>query len=150
MDRPFYNFKILQNTHRFEFESVGKRSIKKVILYQETTLDSFYNLTLADLLPDGSTDIESISNNGDMPVILATIAQSIMIFLKTYPFSRIAFSGSSESRTRLYQIAISKELDGFSNLFTVYGFYNDEIKPFERNKNYQGFVITSNSSKLAL
>ncbi len=39
MDRPFYNFKVLENAYRFKFNSVGPNGvIPKIIVYSKTDL----------------------------------------------------------------------------------------------------------------
>ena len=119
-------------------------------MYQETNFENFYNLTLADLQIDGTIDINTVSNNGDMVTILATVFQSLLVFFDEYPRSRVVFSGSSQSRTRLYQIALSKELHFFEDAFLIYGFKDDKIELFRRNQSYEGFVITLKTNKLSI
>jgi hypothetical protein len=142
MTHPFYDFTVLNEALRFEFDSVGKRIIPKVILFATTDLPNIYSLTLANLLPDGSLDDTTVSDNGDMEKILATVFQCITVFLNDYPDSIVGFSGSSVSRTRLYQIAIARELEEANTRFNVWGFTQDIIEPFQRNKAYEGFLIS--------
>jgi hypothetical protein len=69
MDKPFYDFVILEDAFRYEFTSIGEKEILKVIVYQQTDLPDFFSLTLADVLPDGSLDVFVESKNGDMEKI---------------------------------------------------------------------------------
>ena len=96
MDKPFYDFDILEDAFKYEFISVGHLNIKKIIVYQTTNLPDFYSLTLADVLPNGELDVFSESKNGDMEKVLATVIQTIQIFLSRYPNAKIAFSGRLE------------------------------------------------------
>ncbi|MDZ7933794.1 MAG: hypothetical protein U5M51_02225 [Emticicia sp.] len=81
MEEPFYNFRILNDALRFEFESIGKRKLKKVILFSDTTIPNLYQLSLADINEDGSLDFLNVSNNNDRNTILATVFQTTSIFL---------------------------------------------------------------------
>ena len=145
MTHPFYDFTILNEALRFEFDSVGKRIIPKVILFSVTDLSSIYSLTLANLLPDGSLDDTTVSDNGDMEKVLATVLQCVIVFLNDHPNAIVAFSGSSISRTRLYQIAIARELQQAIDRFNVWGLTQDTVEPFERNKSYEGFLVSLKS-----
>jgi len=50
-------------------------------------------------------------------------------------------TGSTTARTRLYQISISKQLSEISTEFEIYGIFNLEVFPFERNVNYDAFLV---------
>ena len=79
MDSPFYNFEVLEDAYRFTFKSVGRKGvIPKIIVYSKTDLPDYYNLALGDIKPDGSLDVLSKSNNGDMEKILSTVIQTLM------------------------------------------------------------------------
>lgn len=141
MDQPFYQFSILDNTHRFDFVSQGRQVIQKVIIYQATTIPDLYNLVLADVLPDGSFDVHTVSNNGDRDTVLATVAQTLVTFFDRHSTSRVIFYGSTPARTRLYQIGIAQELDKIKGRFEIRGITGSTIEPFQRNKNYEAFVF---------
>jgi hypothetical protein len=49
----------------------------------------------------------SISNNGDSPKVLATVASTVYAFLERYPDAYVFATGSTNSRTRLYRMGIS-------------------------------------------
>lgn len=145
MTHPFYDFTVYDEAHRFEFDSIGKKVIPKVIVLSSTDLPRIYSLTLANLLADGSLDDTTVSDNGDMEKILATVFQCMAAFLDDHPTSIVAFAGSSESRTRLYQIAIARELEEASNRFNIWGLTQDVIEPFQRSKAYDGFMVSLKS-----
>jgi hypothetical protein len=141
MDKPFYEFTILDDAFRFEFTSIGKNKIEKVVIFQKTNLKSYYNLVLSDLLPDGTIYVFAVSNNGDLEKIIATVGQTIIAFLAYNPDAYVAFSGSTPARTRMYNIILTKE---FSNLgkYNLVGLRNLELVPFETNQIYEAFVIS--------
>ena len=110
MDSPFYNFDVLEDAYRFTFNSVGPNGvIPKIIIYSKTDLPDYYNLALGDVRPDGTLDVFSKSNNGDMEKILATVIQTLMVFLAYHSEANVFFAGSTPTRTRLYQIVRTAE-----------------------------------------
>ena len=142
MDKPFYDFKILDEALRFEFESVGgQKNIKKIIRYAETDIANLYNLSMVDLLDNGLESDISVSNNQDMEMILATVFQTVGTFLRINPARQVFFMGSTPTRTRLYQMAINHELNEASKLFEIKGLTDDGFELFIANKTYQAFVI---------
>lgn len=78
-----------------------------------------------------------------MPTILATVFQTIYYFLEQHPAATVGFKGSSASRTRLYQVAITRELDEVLQRFDVWGIKlsDNQPEPFQRNTPYQSFFI---------
>jgi hypothetical protein len=151
MDKPFYDFEVRQEATRFEFTSVGKRAVRKIIAIQETTVPGFFNVLLGDSLPNGEVDVYAVSDNGDRDKILATVAQAMNQFLLLYPDAYLFFVGSTSTRTRLYQMAISHAWDSISNQFEVVGLNAaGQLVPFERNQSYEGFVVSRKDVKLTL
>lgn len=145
MNYPFYQFTLSGEALRYEFTSVGKQSISKVVIFSTTDLSGIYSLTLANLLPDGSLDDMTINDNGDMETILATVLQCMIAFLDQYPKAIVAFSGSSMARTRLYRIAIVRELQAATNRFNIWGLTQEAVEPFTPNRPYEGFLISLKS-----
>ena len=145
MTHPFYQFTTSTEALRFEFVSVGKQIIPKVVIFNATDLANIYSLTLANLLPDGSLDDMTVSDNGDMEKILSTVFQCLSVFLKQRPESVAAFAGSTDVRTRLYRIAIAHELQQAQERFSIWGLTNEVVELFRPNKAYQGFLISLKS-----
>lgn len=143
MNQPFYPFTVLDEAMRYEFVSYGKQTIHKTVIYFATDIPNLYSLTLANIRSDHSLDVYSVSDNGDMPMILSTVFQTIEHFLHHHPDSTIGFKGSSESRTRLYQVAIARELDEALERFNIWGIRtaDNQPEPFRRNIPYQSFFI---------
>lgn len=145
MTHPFYQFTSSVEALRFEFISIGKQSIPKIVIFTMTDLPGIYSLTLANLLPDGSLDDMTVNDNGDMEIILATVLQCLNAFLDQYPKAIVAFSGSTMARTRLYRIAIARELQQATNRFNIWGLTQDAVEPFKPSKAYEGFLISLKS-----
>jgi len=127
----------------FEFISKGtKGEIQKIIQFQKTEIYELYNLAFGDKnITTGEINDEIISNNGDLKQILATVISSLNIFTDRYPNYWVYITGSTESRTRLYQIGISIYLYEIEEIYLVWGNINDSWERFIKNKNYNGFLI---------
>ena len=128
----------------YQFVSIGpKGEIAKLIKYTETGKANVYNLGFGDKI--GNTedfDDEIISNNEDSIRVLATVAASVYLFTDNYPNAYIFATGSTSSRTRLYQIGIADNLKEIEEGFYVWGEYNKKWEIFQKNKNYTAFLVT--------
>ncbi len=142
MEQPFFDFNQIDESLSFSFESTGKRNIEKRVIFQKLDLENFYQLALVDLKEDGTFDDKIVSNNGDRDTVLATIFQILNYFLTIVPDIVVLFAGSTDSRTRLYQIALNSELEKASKNFNISGFNNNLFESFVKNKTYEAFAIT--------
>ncbi len=126
----------------FEFISIGKKGeIVKVVQYSPTGIPNVYNLGFGDKdLITGKISDSVISDNGDGQMVLATVAATIFEFTKTYPSSQVIAVGVSKSRTRLYQIGISNNLQEIGKSFDIYGYVQGKWTPFEKGNNYDAFL----------
>lgn len=126
----------------FEFYSEGpKGSIKKVIEYQEFSKNIF-NLMFGDWDEKSKKIINhSRSNNGDRDKILATVASTVIDFMRTRSKAVIFAKGETPEKTRLYQMAINKNWEIISRLFIIKGFYLGVWEPFKKGKNYDACML---------
>jgi len=106
---------------RFTFTSVGKRSIEKVVDFIPTGSPNVMNLSFGDRLPDGSIDYVTVSDNGDIRRVLATVVSIINNFTSSRPEVWIYFEGSTVERTRLYNRTLKIYYPIFSKLFEIWG-----------------------------
>ncbi|SKB58782.1 DUF6934 family protein [Dyadobacter psychrophilus] len=130
-----------ENT-RFQFQSVGKRGVFEKVIFITAMSDDIYNLALVDynVETEEYNDI-SVTDNGDMPEVLATVLKAVTIFLNINPTKTIYFEGSSPARTRLYQIAISKIYNYDESEFLIQGSKGENWSIFEPNINFESFLI---------
>ncbi len=143
MNLDRYKVKISEHFTIYDFVSEGHLGkIEKSIKYEEMQ-KGIYNLGFGDKNPiTGEVDDIVITNNGDMPKILATVAFSMYIFTTNNPNAWIYVTGSSESRIRLYRMAINKYIEEINEDFIVYTSLEDEEwYPFEPDTNNQKFLI---------
>lgn len=127
----------------FEFESVSEqKTVKKVVVYTPFGDNSdIFNLGLVDALSDGSYSDKSVTNNDDMEKVMATVIRTLLRFFEKYPTKMVYIEGSTAERTRLYRIIISRELSAIEELFAIYGLLDSLSEPFQKNQNYDAFVI---------
>jgi len=145
MKYPRYQYSSDKDLHVFEFVSIGRKgSIKKIVQYTEMSVEGYYNLAFGDLNEEtGDIDDRVITNNGDSLKVLSTVASSVYAFTGKYPKTKVFATGSSESRTRLYRMGISNNLEELKEDFLVYGLTKDEIfEEFIAGENYLGFLVT--------
>lgn len=138
-----YRLKANKKFVSFSFISVGpKGSIEKRIIYSKSDERGVYNLAFGDRI-EGSKEIDDtvVTNNKDRDKVLATVAASVYIFTDKYPNVWVILTGSTESRTRLYRIGISHYFDELRKDFIIYGYLNDKWVDFEKNKDYEAFII---------
>ncbi|MDH7460334.1 hypothetical protein QEG73_03560 [Chitinophagaceae bacterium 26-R-25] len=128
---------------RFQFYSIGpKGKVKKQIEFDQfPSAPEVYNLAFGDVNECGTIDDLAVTGNHDRNKVLMTVALTVNRFLQRHPESHIFLSGSTPARSRLYQIAISNNLEEIQHNFVIYGYTNDQWELFEPNKNYQAFLI---------
>jgi hypothetical protein len=144
MNLELYPFLTNNEFQEYSFYSDGpKGKIKKTVVYTKINDDPIiYNLAFGDEDPNtGLISDNIISNNEDRDIVLATVANTINTFTDHYGNNLIYATGSTPARTRLYQISITKLLDEISLDFDVYGIIDDEVFPFNRNVNYEAFLV---------
>ena len=126
----------------YEFLSEGpKGTIKKVVLFQEVE-DNVFNLAFGDWDEEKQKiNDKTRSNNSDRDKVLATVASTVIDFIKYHPDASIFAQGSTRARTRLYQIAILSNLEEISKSFEIQGNSGGFWEPFEDKKNYQAILL---------
>ncbi|QJD79353.1 DUF6934 family protein [Spirosoma rhododendri] len=146
MNEPAYPFQEGPLEYTYRFESVSEQAvIQKVVLFTETSRAGLFNMALVDELSDGELSDIVVSNNEDLIMVLATVFRIAEHFLNRSPSYGIIFQGSDERRTRLYRIAISRELAVLSKTYELFGFKNDRFTLFQSNQDYERFLIRRRS-----
>jgi hypothetical protein len=151
----YQKYELLVNTDFtvFEFISSGKNGeIQKAIKYTQTLNPDVYNLGFGDIISyneeTGEVEIDDdiVSNNGDIAMILATVAYSAAIFIKHNPNVMVLFGSSNAAKLRLYRMAISRNFEEISKTFHVFGAVRNDMGqiinvPFEANDDFIGFFV---------
>lgn len=114
----------------------------KIVLFVPTAIPDSYTVILGDLQNDGSVDVVGTSGNGNTELILATVAKAIAFFLSDHPEAEVLIEGSTQARTRLYQIAIVRELRDIGSYFDIYGLTTDGYEVFQQGRSYLSFTVS--------
>jgi len=138
----YEGFAVAEDYSQFDFVSHGKKGpICKRVAFTMTEMDNIFNLAFGDVGENGEFDDLRISDNGDRNKILATVVNIITSYTDRYPGRWILFQGSTESRTRLYRMAIGLNLEELSVKFEIYTFEEDKLVLFCKNMNVNAFLI---------
>jgi hypothetical protein len=139
-------YKFLENSSNniYSFKSVGEKGeITKIVQFEQINNTNFYNLAFGDLDEKTMTPNDLIkSNNGDREKVLATVAFIVLRFLDKNPNVIIYAKGSTFSRTRLYQMGVSKYYHQMNEKYVIFGVKNDEVLPSEEGINYESFLVS--------
>lgn len=150
MKYPRYQYTTERELHFFEFESVGIRgTFRKVVAYTEMSVEGYYNLGFGDYnKKTGEVDDKIVTNNGDGMKVLSTVVSTLYSFTGKYPEAKVFATGSTESRTRLYRMGISNNLEELKEDFFVYGLkIDDTFEEFIIGEDYLGFLVTRKNKK---
>lgn len=140
-------------SENFEFLSQGVNTFQMKVNYtylgiEPVTQKHLYNLGFGVVCFDSETGLEDIddkiiTNNGDKDKILSTVALTAISFFDEHPNSILFFQGSSPSRTRTYQMAIGQNIEMLKKNFIIRGYVENSDLPevFQKNKNYEAFLI---------
>lgn len=127
----------------YEFVSFGSHGpVEKLVVYSSTNLHNFFNLGFGDkdALTGGIDDLV-VTNNGDSLRVMATVASTIYLFTDEFPDAKVFATGSTKSRTRLYRMGISNNLETITTDFEVYGLIDSTWEDFVPGREYQAFLV---------
>ena len=138
-----YPLTIGETSMVFEFISEGLNGkISKLVVYRETNLHNLYNLGFGDKNDKtGNIDDVIITNNGDSQKVLATAAATLLHFMDKYPDAMVYITGTTKSRTRLYRIGITNNLEMIKMDFDVFGQRYDGWEVFRKGVDYDAFLV---------
>ncbi len=107
----------------YEFISEGPRGlIHKLVQFRETNLKGVFNLAFGDKdMKTGEINDTVISNNNDSEKVIVTVVSTIYAFTDKYPDAWIYATGSTEARTRLYRMGITKYFSEVIDDFEILG-----------------------------
>ena len=149
MGNERYELKVKSDTMSFRFTSIGpKGEIPKLVVYSKTPVKDLYNLGFGDEdINTGTIDDFVVTDNKDSQKVLATVAFTVYAFIDAYPNALIIARGSTKARTRLYQMGISNNLEAITTDFIVWGRKEGVWSFFEKNVQYDTFLITHKKNK---
>ena len=144
-----YELKASASLLRFEFYSTGpKGKIKKLVIFKAFKYSpNVFNLGFGDVGKDGNLNDLIITGNKDSKKVLATVASTIFRFFERHPDAYVFAIGGTKSRTRLYRMGITNNLEEINKSFEIYGYINQNWEKFEKAKDYEAFLIKLISGK---
>jgi hypothetical protein len=145
MNLDRYEYSTNDTFLNFEFCSDGPNGkIKKLIRFSPQNVNgvTYFSLGFGDYNNDtNKVDDQVITNNQDKTKVLVTVAATVLEFTSYFPDMMVYAKGSTPARTRLYQMGIAANWLEIQSLLHVYGFINNQWQPFEKNVNYEAFLI---------
>lgn len=146
MNQTPYPFTRTHN--RYIFVSKGNTTIFKAVDFTSMKSRSTFNLCFGDVDIDNQIDDFAISNNGDMKRVLATVIHIIADFLIRNPKAIVYFTGSTATRTNLYQRIVKTHYQQLSAQFEIFASIKsgNRLKKVKFNPHtgiaYSNFFIT--------
>ena len=129
----------------FDFVSEGPNGIiVKRVSFRLIIEDgiTFFNLAFGDWNEqEQQIDDRIRSNNHDTKKVLATVAAIVIGFMEKFHEMSIYAKGSSNARTRLYQMGIVAHYQEIDKLLNIYGYLNNEWQQFKKGVNYEAFAV---------
>jgi hypothetical protein len=150
LKKPKYHYKSEPNLNIYEFISEGKNGlIRKMLEFQKTEAEGVFNLAFGDYDEKTKTiDDLIVTNNGDSQKVLATVASIVFVFMEKHPNAMIYTTGSTDSRTRLYRMGISTNIEEIKADFNVYGLRIEGLwEEFYIGEDYEVFLISKTENK---
>jgi hypothetical protein len=145
MNLERYKYSTNKSFLDFEFYSEGpKGKVKKIVRFSPQNANgiTYFNLGFGDWNEEKKqVDDKIITNNRDREKILATVASTVLEFTRHFPDVMVYAKGSSSARTRLYQMGLVANWKEIEPLLHVYGFFESKWLPFEKNINYEAFLV---------
>lgn len=136
-----YEYRTNNTSLDYEFNSAGPKGIiKKVARFTQIGIN-VYNFGFGDLNEEtGEIDDRVVSNNADGDKILMTVGNIIYRFTGAYKDAAVFIKGTTQARTRRYQMAINRYWEEISPVFEIYGLRNEKWELFRKGENYNAFL----------
>jgi predicted 3-demethylubiquinone-9 3-methyltransferase (glyoxalase superfamily) len=99
-----------------------------------------YNLAFGDgIIGTGDFSDQITSDNGDMEMVLSTVADTTFYFWEKYPEANLFLTGISVVRTYLYQKKIERYWNEIDEVAYVAGRLNSQFELFKKGKSMMLF-----------
>ena len=146
------HYDIVANDTNFTYESysIGKKGIIcKIVRFVRLRDTNYFRFGFADFDEQtGQLNDKVISNNGDTILILGTLGIIIDDFVNKFPDAWIYAKGNTNSRTRLYRIILSQNLQMIEQKYQLFGMYKGVWKPYIPNQPYSEFILNKKNNMI--
>lgn len=137
-----YTYRTNESFLDYEFTSIGPRGHVRKIVRFTLIRNNVFNLAFGDLdEATGEISDTVVTNNNDSKKVLATVAATVHDFTLQYPGALIIAKGRTHSRTRLYRMGITNNLQEINADFEIYGLKEENWELFEQGKDYTAFFV---------
>ena len=148
-NRDKYETEASASSSQYVFFSIGPRGeIEKRVQYTNISdYEDTDNCAFGDWDENNQLIIDdSVTNNGDMAKVIATVVGTIYDYTSIYPDRFVYFKGSSLTRTLMYGKIIYDYHDELVKDFYIFGIKNEivgDISAYskEERDNYVAFVV---------
>jgi hypothetical protein len=131
-----------EKLEKFEFNSIGVNGIIRKVVFFENVGFNIFNLAFGDWDElNGKLNDEKTTNNGDRDKVLATVALTVVNFLRYHPDSIVFAMGRTNSRTRLFQMGINSNWYKIQTAYYIEGYLLGRWEKFQSGKNYEAFSV---------
>lgn len=148
MNRDFYtDIHFSSANNAYLFSSTGPRgNVPKIVIFQKLSQADVFNLFLSDYCGNNIADDQHITNNGDMPKVLATVVHIIHKFTEERPGSQIVITGSDTVRKRLYARILFNNHEALQKAYDVsctdsFDIPYEPYEPTDKNRVPYSFLI---------
>lgn len=125
----------------YEFESIGKGRVKKIVELEPMEDPTIFNLAMGDDI-GGFIRYDNRTKNNDLDKVMETVATIVQDFTLANPGISVFVTGNQPVKTRLYQMYLSNNLDAVLKHFKVSGLNPERtFEVFTKDKNYAGFLV---------
>ncbi len=140
MKKEGYQYFNEENTI-YTFLSKGKVDLPKVVIFQKIN-DNLFCLVLTDYnVLTGEISDETISNNGDITLIMATVIKIILDFISKNTDSCIILKGNTTQKQKLYNRIINNNYNELMNLITIKILKEEKLSDYILGNQYSEFYI---------
>ena len=144
-----YTLHVTEHDRCFSFQSIGRNGTVDKVIYFSPNGEDMFNLGLVDVDPiTGKKSDKSVTNNGDLPEVMATVVTAMLLFLESYPDQAVQFKGSTELRSRLFENHIAQIYPHLMKDLTVLGLQNNRWDYFEVGVQYESFMVSKKELNL--
>jgi hypothetical protein len=138
-----YDFVLTAADYVFEFQSQGNQGTIVKVVWFERLSENSWNLAFGDKQADSALlDDLSVSNNGDLRMVMQTVANIALEFMSAQPGKLLFIQPIDERRKSLYNYIFSKKWPEIREKYQVFGISGNYFDNYQPEKVYDLFVLS--------
>lgn len=127
----------------------GNNPVFKIVTYEPIDRYGvrYHNLGFGDYSKDtGLPDDKTITNNGDMRMVLETVVSTLKFFFQEYPNETVHIDGSNQARKDYYHKLINDYWYRIQEHYLVRGCNEGVVEIFQKGMKYEFILISLKKS----